>query len=149
MHHFGHAENTVNAASDKATTRMITWQDVEAILDALAEGIVAFDEQQRVIGLNRAACEILDADKQRATRPTCHALFAQRPLAATSATASPVETSSSGVPIRRAPADPREALERELEATGWNVSRTARRLQLSRTAIYQQIARFGLKRPQD
>ena len=140
----------------------LTWRDFRALLDKLPVGIVAFDDRQRVIGLNRAAEAILDVDRQGAAGLKCHELFTEQSPSETSAAARPADpvqpeveqqsrhSRAGGNPASRpnAPsADPREVLQTDLEATGWNVAKTARRLQLSRTTIYQRIARYGLRRP--
>ena len=56
------------ARSDNhGTTSSLTKQDLEAILDSLAEGIVTLDDRGNVVGVNRAACEILEVDRDRGT----------------------------------------------------------------------------------
>lgn len=98
---------------------------------------MALDGRRRIVWLNRAACGILQVDRQEAMGMECDELFSEQFRAVASAKR---EAANS--------ADPREVLLRELQKTGWNVAKTARRLKLSRTAVYQQIARFALKRPQ-
>jgi len=45
------------------------------------------------------------------------------------------------------PGSDRERLVRTLAETDWNIAKTARLLELSRTTVYERIARFGLRRP--
>jgi len=42
-----------------------------------------------------------------------------------------------------------EAVRETLAATGWNVSKAARRLRVSRTTLYKRIARLGIRRPEE
>ncbi len=199
----------MSIAAGRNASEEITGDDLEAIFDGLAEGIVILDRRRKVLGINRAACEILEVAKEEAVRADGLELFGKPFCAAAAKIRQAVE---SGQPVdnvlselrtpagcqrvlslsthvlldtddrsrgsvvvfgdvtelvtlradlaRRerlpptvaetdapAPADPQEALRSALKATGWNVSQTARHLQLSRTAVYQQIARYGLKRP--
>ncbi len=53
----------------------VTSQDLEAILDSLAEGIVTVTDTGRVMGINRAACELLEVDRAPALQMTCQTLF--------------------------------------------------------------------------
>ncbi len=141
----------MSKSSGNANSDHLTWYDFEPVLNHLGEGVVAFDDQRQVVGLNRAAREILGLTKRQAVRSTCHELFDQLPPATVPDLVQPAENEPppSRVPTAPSSTDPRAELAAELEATGWNVSKTARRLQLSRTSIYQRIARFGLTRPQE
>ncbi len=141
----------MSISGGNANSNRITWHDFETVLDHLGEGVIAFDDQRRVVGLNRAAREILGLTKRQAVRSTCDELFDRCPPATIPVVVEPAEKQPppARVAPAPAPADPRGVLLADLEATGWNVSKTARRLQLSRTSIYQRIARFGLKRPQE
>ncbi len=49
----------------------VTKEDLEAILDGLVEGIVTLDEAGVVIGINQAACEILEIEKPAALETKC------------------------------------------------------------------------------
>jgi len=49
----------------------------EALLDALGEGVIALDANCRVVGINRAACRMLESDKQRALMTPCQSLFGE------------------------------------------------------------------------
>jgi len=53
----------------------ISPSDLEAILDALVEGIVTLGPRRNVIGINRAACEILEIDRAEALAADCRSLF--------------------------------------------------------------------------
>ncbi len=52
-------------------TRTVTKEDLEAILDGLVEGIVTLDDSGAIIGINRAACEILETEKADALETKC------------------------------------------------------------------------------
>ena len=56
----------MTSISDANATRTVTKEDLEAILDSLVEGIVTLDDARRIIGINRAACEILEVEKGQA-----------------------------------------------------------------------------------
>jgi transcriptional regulator of acetoin/glycerol metabolism len=52
--------------------------------------------------------------------------------------------------VALAPAeDEREMLRRTLQSTGWNVAKAARRLNISRTTLYERIDRYALSRPKE
>jgi PAS domain S-box-containing protein len=51
--------------------RSITTEDYAAILDSLVEGIVTLDGEGNIIGINRAACEILEVCKEEAVHANC------------------------------------------------------------------------------
>ena len=51
--------------------RTLTKTDLEAILDGLAEGIVALDDEGSIIGINLAACQILEIGKPDAMHTNC------------------------------------------------------------------------------
>ncbi len=59
------------AAPDDGARKSVTKDDLEAILDSLAEGIVTLDDQRRILGINRAACEILGVEKGQALDANC------------------------------------------------------------------------------
>jgi transcriptional regulator of acetoin/glycerol metabolism len=56
---------------------MLKRQQVIAILDALAEGLIIVDDQGRIAEINRAACEMLDVTKAAAMRTRCIDLLAR------------------------------------------------------------------------
>ncbi len=62
---------------ERVAAKQISRDDLEAILDSLVEGIVTLNAQRQVIGLNRAACEILEIDRQEALHSDCRGLFGQ------------------------------------------------------------------------
>ncbi|MCK4341830.1 MAG: sigma 54-interacting transcriptional regulator [Phycisphaerae bacterium] len=51
--------------------------DFEAVLDSLDEGIVTLDDHGNVIGINRAACELLDISKAEALKHGCPCLLGE------------------------------------------------------------------------
>jgi len=53
----------------------LTRHDLEAILDHLAEGIVTLDGERRVLGINHAACEILEVTRAATLQNDCQGLF--------------------------------------------------------------------------
>lgn len=65
----------MTAPTEDRTVQGVTKKDLEAILDSLAEGIVTVTDQGQVMEINRAACEILDVDRQEAVGTSCQALF--------------------------------------------------------------------------
>ncbi len=66
------------ATTDHDPTRGVTKRDLEAILDTLAEGIVTVTDQGQVMGINRAACEILEVDRKAAMGTSCQTLFGEQ-----------------------------------------------------------------------
>jgi PAS domain S-box-containing protein len=60
------------------TEQDLTPRELEAILDSLVEGLVLLDAARRVRGINRAACDMLGIDRQRALREDCHGLFGEK-----------------------------------------------------------------------
>jgi transcriptional regulator with PAS, ATPase and Fis domain len=133
----------------KSAAPDLTRQDLEAVLDTLAEGVVALDTQGRVVGINHTACDILGVQRQEVLRMDCRGLFGAGfcTRAAEPAAAGPAVDDS---PAPGPPAEhEREVLRKTLQATGWNVAKAARRLNISRTTLYERIARFGLTRPND
>ena len=58
-------------ALPRKLARSVTTGDYEAILDSLVEGIVALDGEGSIIGINRAACEILEIRKDEAAGANC------------------------------------------------------------------------------
>jgi two-component system response regulator HydG len=57
--------------------RSISKEDLEAILDSLVEGLVTVDDRGRVMGINRAACEILEVEKYDALEADCATLLGE------------------------------------------------------------------------
>ena len=136
----------------KSAAPDLTQQDLEAMLDTLAEGVVALDTQGRVVGINRTACDILGVQRQEVLRMDCRGLFGAGFCTRAAAVRESIEV---GPAVDDSPApdppaeDAREVLRKTLQATGWNVAKAARRLNISRTTLYERIARFGLTRPND
>jgi len=134
----------------KSAATDLTRQDLEAILDTLAEGIVALDTQGRVVGINRAACDTLGVQRQEVLRMDCRGLFGARFCARRAAEPAAIGPTVVDSPPHGPPAeDTREVLHKTLHSTGWNVAKAARRLNISRTTLYERMARFGLTRPND
>ena len=65
-------------ASSNNPTRSVTKEDLEAILDSLVEGIVSLDGEGRILGINRAACDILEVDKHEAVGANCCELMGKQ-----------------------------------------------------------------------
>jgi len=63
----------------------MTPNDLEAVLDSLAEGIVILDPRRHVTGMNRAACEILGVSRESVLGGDCHGLFGEQFCAAAAA----------------------------------------------------------------
>jgi PAS domain S-box-containing protein len=53
----------------------VTKEDFEAILDTLAEGIVVLGPDERIRGVNNAACDILEVEKHEALQSDCPCLL--------------------------------------------------------------------------
>lgn len=64
--------------TDHKTPRTISREDLEAILDSLVEGLVTVDDQGLVMGINRAACEILEVEKYQALYADCSKLLGEQ-----------------------------------------------------------------------
>jgi PAS domain S-box-containing protein len=64
-------------ASSRPDAIQITNRDLQAILDSLSEGIVTLDDEGTVIDINRAACEILEIQKEEAVRAGCPCLLGE------------------------------------------------------------------------
>jgi len=60
------------------SARSVTKEDIEAILDSLVEGIVTLDDERTIIGINRAACEILEVEKGQAVEANCCELMGKQ-----------------------------------------------------------------------
>jgi PAS domain S-box-containing protein len=56
---------------DSTFTRSVTKEDLEAILDSLVDGVVMLDDEGKIMGINRAACEILEVEKDEAVEADC------------------------------------------------------------------------------
>jgi len=68
----------MTSRSDNNPARTVTKEDLEAILDSLIEGIVTLDDDGRIIGINRAACEILEVEKGQAVEANCCELMGKQ-----------------------------------------------------------------------
>jgi len=60
------------------TAGSVTKEDLEAILDSLVEGIVTLNDDGRIIGINRAACEILEVERDEAVGAICCELLGKQ-----------------------------------------------------------------------
>ena len=68
----------MTSRSDNNPARTVTKEDLEAILDSLVEGIVTLDDDGRILGINRAACEILEVEKGQAVEANCCELIGKQ-----------------------------------------------------------------------
>ncbi|HUT94275.1 MAG TPA: helix-turn-helix domain-containing protein [Thermoguttaceae bacterium] len=68
----------MTSRSDNSPARTVTKEDLEAILDSLVEGIVTLDDERKIIGINRAACEILEVEKGQAVEADCCELMGKQ-----------------------------------------------------------------------
>jgi len=64
--------------SDANAARTVTKEDLEAILDSLAEGIVTLDDERTIIGINRAACAMLEVERGEALAANCCELMGKQ-----------------------------------------------------------------------
>ena len=58
--------------------RALAPDELQAILDSVAEGIVTLDQDGRVMEINQAACEILEVRRPEVTQTKCCALFGEQ-----------------------------------------------------------------------
>jgi len=56
----------------------VTKEDLEAILDSLIEGIVTLNDEGTILGINRAACDMLEIARDEALRANCCELLGQK-----------------------------------------------------------------------
>jgi len=205
----------MTAISHDHSATNVTQEDLQAILDSLAEGVVTLDDRRRITGINRAACGILEVERGEAVGADCCELMARQLGESGAQLRDSIRDGrpARGVPVRvrtrfgRAkvlvlhtdllrggegarggsvvvlgdvtelaalkedlarryrleriagksklqtrvePSDVGpEAVRETLAATGWNVSKAARRLRVSRTTLYKRIARLGIRRPEE
>jgi len=52
-------------------------EEFNDLLDALAEGVIGVDAEYRVVGINQAACRMLEIDKRQAYMKPCERLFGE------------------------------------------------------------------------
>jgi PAS domain S-box-containing protein len=76
---------TIGPAPDNESAQNVTQQDLETILDSLVEGVLTLDEAGRILGVNRAACEILKVQKRRALGADCCELLDEQLRGSTAA----------------------------------------------------------------
>ncbi len=66
----------------QATTHSdMTREDLQAIFDSLTEGIVTIDDAGRVVGINRAACDILEVEPGEAIQAGCPCILGEQTCA--------------------------------------------------------------------
>lgn len=63
------------------TNEIMTKEGLQAILDSLTEGIVTIDDAGRVVGINRAACEILEVEPEEAIQGGCPCILGEETCA--------------------------------------------------------------------
>lgn len=86
------AERVLNSS-----TSTVTKEDLEAILDGLVEGIVTLDDTGAIMGINRAACEILETEKPEALDTRCCDLLGRQLCQSAAGIRESIQT---GQPIR-------------------------------------------------
>jgi transcriptional regulator of acetoin/glycerol metabolism len=128
---------------DLESSGRVRIEDVKALLDHLAEGVVVFDRQGRILSINRAACRLLE-DPDQGPGATAELI---RELSSVASSAMAGDASSHGRPDRDAKGHlTADAIEESLSIAGWNIAAAARRLGVSRTAFYKRIRALGLDR---
>jgi transcriptional regulator of acetoin/glycerol metabolism len=122
-------------------------EDLKALLDHLSEGVVIFDQRGRILSINRAACEILATGPGEAIGRDISGLLADR-FDGVPSSAMPGDDPPDGRPDRDAQGRlTADAIEESLSIAGWNIAKAARRLGVSRTALYKRIRSLDLHRP--
>ena len=116
------------------------YEHLRAVLDRLSEGVVIFDRQGRILSVNRAARRLLgDPDQGPGVTATLIRHFSGVPSSALPGDG-PADRDASG----RLTAG---AVEESLSIAGWNIAQAARRLGVSRSALYKRIRSLDLHRP--
>ncbi len=64
-------------ALPKTSDSSMTKEDLQVILDSLTEGIVIIDDAGCVVGINRAACEILEVEPGQAVQAGCPCILGE------------------------------------------------------------------------
>ncbi len=59
------------STAQNAPAKSVAKEDLEAILDSLVDGIVLLDAGGGILGINRAACEILEVQKHETVGVSC------------------------------------------------------------------------------
>lgn len=117
-----------------------------AVLEALPEGVVVFDDTGRVLHANHAARGVIASLSLDGLRGRLAALGARTaPLRAGhddfgEAVFLPGNGSSTLAERER------QAIVQTLEATRWRLAETARRLGISRTTLWRRLKAYGLSR---
>jgi transcriptional regulator of acetoin/glycerol metabolism len=132
---------------DRVSSGRVRNEVLKAILEHLSEGVVIFDQQGRILSINQAACEVLATGRGEAIGRHISGLLADRFDSGPACVASG-DAALHARPVR----DPQgrltvEALEESLSLADWNIAQAARRLGVSRTALYKRIRSLGLHRP--
>ncbi|MBN1343060.1 MAG: sigma 54-interacting transcriptional regulator [Phycisphaerae bacterium] len=65
----------------RGTANVMTREGLQAILDSLTEGLVTIDDTGRVVGINRAACEILEVEPDQAIQAGCPCILGKETCA--------------------------------------------------------------------
>lgn len=118
-----------------------------AVMDALADGVVVFDSQGRLLYANEPARGALGPLGERDLRDRLSALGARAaplrvgPEQLGEAVFLPMDGGPSTLAERE-----RRAIVETLQATRWRLAEAARRLGISRTTLWRRLKTYGLSR---
>ena len=130
-----------------------------AVFDAMADALFVFDSQGNLLYANESARDLLEELDGARTTDSADALLPQ--LGRRGARISPlwagdarigqavfVPKGGNAAPVRATLAErERDAIVQTLNATGWRLTESARRLGISRTTLWRRLNAYGLERP--
>lgn len=128
-----------------------------AVFDAVGDALFVFDSQGKLLYANQAAQELLDELDGVRAADSVDALLPQ--LGPRGARISPLWAGELRVgqavfvPVTDGEAREtlaereRQAIVQTLNATGWRLTESARRLGISRTTLWRRLNAYGLERP--
>lgn len=127
---------------------------VRAVLDALNEGVVVFDSDGQLVYANQTGRSVIAqlGAPSRGNEAELRALLVRQgarvaPLKIGDSMLGEAAYLREGDTSRGTLAErERQAIHETLEATGWRLSESARRLGISRTTLWRRLRTYGLRR---